>query len=113
MDSEFGRPRNGMFIAVPTELKEYVKDIPPSHWRIQDIIINIGDCNVLVINSDFPTDYRINDFDKQKHLKNHSARTKHCFGSVQLTSNRLNGMLHRAETLRKFEKKKSKHINVS
>ena len=32
MDSMHGRPRNGMFIAVPLEIKENVKDVSPNHW---------------------------------------------------------------------------------
>ena len=30
-----GRPKNGMFISIPEIMKENVKDISPSHWRIQ------------------------------------------------------------------------------
>ena len=33
-----GRPKNGMFIAVPDEIKELVTDISPNHWRIQAVI---------------------------------------------------------------------------
>ena len=63
MDSLYGRPRNGMFIAVPMEIKENVQDISPTHWRIQAIIVNTLNSRILVINSYFPTDPKIQDFD--------------------------------------------------
>ena len=63
MDSLYGRPRNSMFIAVPMEIKENVRDISPTHWRIQAIIINTLASRILVINSYFPTDPKIKDFD--------------------------------------------------
>ena len=59
MDSLYGRPKNGMFIAVPMEIKENVRDISPTHWRIQTIIVNTLDSRILVINSYFPTDPKI------------------------------------------------------
>ena len=63
MDSMHGRPRNGMFIAVPLEIKENVKDVSPNHWRIQAVVINTINSKILVINSYFPNDPKSNDFD--------------------------------------------------
>ncbi len=63
MDSEFGRPKNGMFVAVPIEIKEHVKDVSPDHWRVQAILLEVSNCKILIINTYFPTDPRINDFD--------------------------------------------------
>ena len=51
-----GRPKGGMFIAVPDNLKKYVKDVSPVFWRTQAVIININRFKTLVINSYFPTD---------------------------------------------------------
>ena len=51
-----GRPKGGMFIAVPDKIKNEIKDISPSYWRIQAININIQNSRILVINSYFPTD---------------------------------------------------------
>ena len=36
-----GRPRNGMFIAVPLEIKENVIDVSPFHWRVQAVVIAV------------------------------------------------------------------------
>ena len=33
-DSMDGRPKNGMFIAVPDGIKELVVDVSPNHWRV-------------------------------------------------------------------------------
>ena len=52
-----GRPRNGMFIAVPEIMKERIKDISPNHWRIQAALIQMDDLKrILIVNSYFPQD---------------------------------------------------------
>ena len=32
--------KNGMFIAVPDEIKELVVDVSPNHWRVQAITLH-------------------------------------------------------------------------
>ena len=56
-------PKNGMFIALPKEIKENVKDISPNHWRTQAVIVHTLECDILVINSYFPTDPKTQNFD--------------------------------------------------
>ena len=68
MDSEFGRPKNGMFVGIPKDMKEHATDVSPSHWRIQAILFKFSDCKILLINSYFPTDPRIQDFDTEELL---------------------------------------------
>ena len=51
-----GRAKNGMFIAVPSSIKSQVSDISPGYWRLQAVIVKIGNSRLLVINSYFPTD---------------------------------------------------------
>ena len=51
-----GRPKNGMFIAVPDVIKQQVNDVSPAHWRIQAIILSTRRNRILLINSYFPTD---------------------------------------------------------
>ena len=51
-----GRPEGGLFIAVPDYIKNEVKDVSPSFWRIQAMIITIKSSRILLINSYFPTD---------------------------------------------------------
>ena len=63
MESSYGRPKNGMFIAVPKEIKENVMDVSPDQWRTQAILVNTVNCKILVINSYFPTDPKTHDFD--------------------------------------------------
>ena len=57
-----GRPKNGMFIAVPGELKAYVKDVSPHHARVQAIVLSMK-TKILIVNSYFPTDPKTADFD--------------------------------------------------
>ena len=58
-----GRPRNGMFIAIPTGIAQHVVEIPTNHWRVQAVIISAPQHKILLVNSYFPTDPKVNDFD--------------------------------------------------
>ena len=61
-ESVEGRPKHGMFIAIPRELKEFAEDVSPHHERVQAVMLSLA-TNVLIINSYFPTDPKLNDFD--------------------------------------------------
>ena len=51
-----GKPKNGMFIAIPEIMRENVTDISPNYWRIQAVIIRTNKMKLLIINSYFPQD---------------------------------------------------------
>ncbi len=51
-----GRPINGMFIAIPKEHKHKAKDVSPRSERIQGIVVETEDENILIINPYFPPD---------------------------------------------------------
>ena len=53
-----GRPKNGMFIAVPNEISGNIEDVSPKHWRLQALLINSVNKRLLIINSYFPQDNR-------------------------------------------------------
>ena len=55
-DNMDGRPKNGMFIAIPNVIKQQVKDVSPAHWRVQATILSTSRNRILLINSYFPTD---------------------------------------------------------
>ena len=58
-----GRPMNGMFVAVPEEIKSSVADVSPTNWRIQAIIITTNNGKrLLIINTYFPQDPRTAEF---------------------------------------------------
>ena len=57
-DMNTGRPKGGLFIAVPESIKGAVKDVSPGHWRLQAVIISSPSSKTLLINSYFPTDSR-------------------------------------------------------
>ena len=57
-----GRLKNGMFIAVPSDLKSYVTEVSPHHDRVQAIVLSMA-ARILIINSYFPTDPKTQDFD--------------------------------------------------
>ena len=58
-----GRPKNGMFIAVPDEIKEQEVDVSPNHWRVQAITLQAPSNRLLIINSYFPNDPKTSEFD--------------------------------------------------
>lgn len=62
-DSLEGRPKNGMFIAVPEEIEALVKDVSPNNWRVQAITVSVPNNRLLILNTYFPTDPQVNDFD--------------------------------------------------
>ena len=39
-DSFEGRPKNGMFVAISLDIKEFALDVSPTHWRVQAIILS-------------------------------------------------------------------------
>ena len=51
-----GRPKNGIFIAVPKCLKESVEDVSTKSSRIQSLLIEILSDKIMLINRYFPTD---------------------------------------------------------
>ena len=64
MDSLHGRPKNGMFIAVPKCIKDMVKDVSPHSTRIQSVLITTSTSKIMLINTYFPQDPRVMDFDE-------------------------------------------------
>lgn len=72
-DSIDGRPKNGMFIAVPVEIREHIVDVSPNHWRVQAVILSTPNNKILIINSYFPTDPKVNEFDTSELLSTLSA----------------------------------------
>jgi hypothetical protein len=58
-----GRPKNGMFVAVPNLIKELVKDVSPHSKRMQSVMFSFDTCKILLINTYFPNDPKTSDFD--------------------------------------------------
>ena len=54
-DNFEGRPKNGMFIAIPDVIKQQVNNASPAHWMEVPGYYSI-DLRILLINSYFPTD---------------------------------------------------------
>ena len=54
-----GRPRGGMFTAIPNCFKDIAEDISPKNWRVQVIKFNFAE-RLLLINSYLPVDNRQN-----------------------------------------------------
>ena len=71
-----GRPKNGMFIAIPKSMNVLsIKDVSPDSFRVQSVLINIGECKLLLFNCYFPTDPGT-DFDESELLLMMSSMEK-------------------------------------
>ena len=53
-----GRPKGGLFIAVPSYFRNNIQDVSPEFWRIQAALIKTQGSTILLINSYFPVDTR-------------------------------------------------------
>ena len=63
-----GRPMNGMFIAIPKDIKaDAIKDVSPESFRIQSVTLNLGAYKLRLLNTYFPT-YTKTDFDENELL---------------------------------------------
>ena len=62
-----------MFIAVPFEIKDYVEDVSPTHPRVQAVILSTSNNRILIINTYFPTDPKIKEFDSIELISTLSA----------------------------------------
>ena len=59
-----GRPKNGMFIAIPSCLKESVEEISSPSPRVQSVLIDYHCNKTLLINTYFPQNPRCDNFDE-------------------------------------------------
>ena len=71
-----GRPKGGLFIAVPDNIKNEVKDVSPSFWRTQAMILTVKSSRILLINSYFPTDPGTVVFDESDLLETLQSKDK-------------------------------------
>ena len=60
VDTDNGRPKNGMFMAIPNIFRDIIVDISPDFWRVQAAVITIRTTKLLLINSYFPVDPKTN-----------------------------------------------------
>ena len=51
-----GRPKNGMFIALPVNLRNKVKDISPNSSMVQAMVLDTDSEKLMIINTYFPQD---------------------------------------------------------
>ena len=68
-----GKPKNGMFIAVPKKFKGCAEEMPTNHCRLQAVTLIIPNNRILILNSYFPTDPTVSDFDTSDLLSSLSA----------------------------------------
>ena len=118
---DIGRPKNGMFIAVPQSIKNSVTDVSPGFWRIQAVTIQFGSITTLLINSYFPSDPRRPDADESDlletlgHIKNVIRKTEFSsllwagdinadFPRNSCHTNRVNDLLHELGLTKSWDK---------
>ena len=101
-----GRPINGMFIGIRKDLRSKSKDISPSNDRIQAILLETGDSNLMIINVYFPPDPKTVCYNLDSELENvlvavenlvasHQCRNVVMIGDMNTDYNRKNGRVNR------------------
>ena len=50
-----GRPKNVMFVSIPSAFKNMLKDVSSPHYRVQAVLIKT-ESNIVILNTYFPTD---------------------------------------------------------
>ena len=50
-----GRPKNDMFVSIPLTFRSLLKDVSPSHYRVQAVLLKT-ESKILILNTYFPTD---------------------------------------------------------
>ena len=65
-----GRPVNGMFTAIPKELKGKAKDVSPSNDRIQGVMLDEKGDSILILNVYFPADPKTKTYGGDEALEN-------------------------------------------
>ena len=61
-----GRPKGGLFIAVPDYFKSSIQDVSPTYWRLQAVLVKTQGSIILLINSYFPVDPRTMNIDENE-----------------------------------------------
>ena len=64
-----GRPKNGMFIAIPNAFKNMLNDVSPAFWRLQAATVDCSSSRIIIINSYFPVDPRTKTFNDSELLE--------------------------------------------
>ena len=104
-----GRPKNGMFIALPKDLRNKTKDISPKNDRIQAILLETVDGPLMIINSYFPPDPKTRSYNLDAELEemivavenlvtSHQCRHIIMVGDMNTDYKRKNGRVMRFES---------------
>ena len=65
-----GRPVNGMFTAIPNQLKNRARDVSPKSDRLQGVILDIDRESTLLVNVYFPADPKTKTYNQDEDLEN-------------------------------------------
>ena len=104
-----GRPVNGMFTAIPKQLRKKAKDVSPQNERIQGIKLDTDEGNILLVNAYFPPDPKTKAYQQDTDLEDvlasienlivtHQCRNVVIVGDLNTDYKRNNGRVNRLET---------------
>ena len=104
-----GRPINGMFIAVPKDLRSRTRDVSPQSKRIQAILFETDEDSVMIVNVYFPPDPKTKNYNLDPDLEDVLATVEnlveshHCnnviiVGDLNTDYKRENGRVNRLDT---------------
>ena len=104
-----GRPKNGMFVAIPAYLRSKAKYISPNCSRVQAILLHTDNETLMIINTYFPTDPRTARYQVDSELEDVLAAIENVIDTYQCNNVmiagdlntdflRKNGRVNRVET---------------
>ena len=76
VNEDFGRPKNGMFIAIPQNLNIDIEDVSPDNWRIQALVLKFPNIKLLLVNSYLPVDLQTQNFDETELIETLTSISK-------------------------------------
>ena len=105
-----GRPVNGMFIAFPAKFRNKVKDVSPDHTRVQAVLLETHENNMMIVNVYFPPDPKTTKYRADEELEDvlsvienlieaHQCRNVVLVGDFNCDYTRENG---RADRVKRF-----------
>ena len=108
-DSIDGRPANGMFTALPEQLRGKAKDVSPKSDRVQAILLETDKDNLMIINAYFPKDPKTKKYRSDPELEdilvsfetlieNHHCNNIIITGDLNMDLKRKNGRVDRLKS---------------
>ena len=89
-----GRPKNGMFVYLPVDLMNKVKDVSPNTSRVQAMVLDTDSEKLMIINTYFPQDPKTVTYELDSDMEDALAVIENMMDSYQCNNVLINGNLN-------------------